>query len=51
MVKEGHARLVRRRETYDDLLACDILEGEPSAANLPVGQPGPGEPSARRRRP
>lgn len=50
MVREGHARLIRRRETYDDLLACEVLEGEPSATNLPVRQPGSSEPSARRRR-
>jgi diaminopimelate decarboxylase len=24
MVKDGHARLIRRRETYDDLLACEV---------------------------
>jgi diaminopimelate decarboxylase len=24
MVREGHARLVRRRETYDDLMRCDV---------------------------
>jgi hypothetical protein len=46
MVKDGHARLIRRRETYDDLLACDILEGQP-----PVRRPGPAKPSARRRKP
>jgi hypothetical protein len=52
MVKEGHVRLIRRRETYDDLLACDVLEGERSATTSPpVRRPGPGEPSARRRRP
>jgi diaminopimelate decarboxylase len=46
MAKDGHARLIRRRETYDDLLACDILEGQP-----PVRRPGPAKPSARRRKP
>lgn len=50
MVKEGHARLIRRRETYDDLMACDILEGEPSAANLAARQQGPSKPPAGRRR-
>jgi diaminopimelate decarboxylase len=25
MVKDGRARLIRRRETYDDLMRCDIL--------------------------
>jgi hypothetical protein len=28
MVKDGHARLIRRRETYDDLLACEVPENE-----------------------
>ncbi len=28
MVKAGHARLIRRRETYDDLMTCDVLESE-----------------------
>jgi diaminopimelate decarboxylase len=23
-VRDGHAQLVRRRETLDDLLACDV---------------------------
>jgi diaminopimelate decarboxylase len=32
MVKDGNARLVRRRETYDDLMACDV--------DLPAGQRG-----------
>jgi len=32
MVKDGRARLIRRRETYDDLLACDVLQEEPPAA-------------------
>jgi diaminopimelate decarboxylase len=50
MVKDGHARLIRRRETYDDLLACDILEGKPAAASRPVRQTGAARPSARRRR-
>jgi len=45
MVKDGHAHLIRRRETYDDLLACDVLEGKP-----PVRQAGSAKPSARRRR-
>jgi len=27
MAKDGHARLIRRRETYDDLLACEVAEG------------------------
>ena len=26
MVKEGEARLIRRRETYRDLMLCDVLE-------------------------
>ena len=26
MVKDGEARLIRRRETYQDLMLCDILE-------------------------
>jgi len=51
MVREGHARLIRRRETYDDLLACDVLEGEPAAASPPLRRDGPVEPSARRRQP
>jgi diaminopimelate decarboxylase len=50
MVKDGQARLIRRRETYDDLLACEVQEGEPSATGVPVRQPGSSEPSARRRR-
>jgi diaminopimelate decarboxylase len=45
MVKDGHARLIRRRETYDDLLACDMLEERP-----PVRQAGSVKASARRRR-
>jgi diaminopimelate decarboxylase len=45
MVKDGHARLIRRRETYDDLLACDVLEEGP-----PVRRAGSAKPSARRRR-
>ena len=45
MVKDGHARLIRRRETYDDLLACDMLEERP-----PVRQAGSAKASARRRR-
>jgi diaminopimelate decarboxylase len=50
MVKDGHARLIRRRETYDDLLACDILEGGPPATGQPVRQAGSARPSTRRRR-
>jgi hypothetical protein len=50
MVKDGHARLIRRRETYDDLLACDILEGEPPATSPPVQRAGSAKASARRRR-
>jgi diaminopimelate decarboxylase len=49
MVKDGHARLIRRRETYDDLLACDVLEGRPPAASPPVRRAGSAKPSARRR--
>ena len=45
MVKDGHAHLIRRRETYDDLLACDVLEGRPAARRT-----GSAKPSARRRR-
>jgi diaminopimelate decarboxylase len=45
MVKDGHARLIRRRETYDDLLACDIPEERPA-----VRRTGSAKPSARRRR-
>jgi len=45
MVKDGHARLIRRRETYDDLLACDVLKGRPAARRA-----GSAKPSARRRR-
>jgi hypothetical protein len=26
MVKDGSAHLIRRRETYDDLMRCDIWE-------------------------
>ena len=26
MVKDGNARLIRRRETYDDLMLCDVVE-------------------------
>jgi diaminopimelate decarboxylase len=44
IVKDGHARLIRRRETYDDLLACDVLEEGP-----PVRRAGSAKPSARRR--
>jgi len=28
MVKDGSARLIRRRETYDDLMRCDVWPGE-----------------------
>jgi len=45
MVKDGHAHLIRRRETYDDLLACDVLEGRPAARRT-----GSAKLSARRRR-
>jgi diaminopimelate decarboxylase len=48
MIKDGHARLIRRRETYDDLLACDILE-QGAAARPPVRRAGSAKPSARRR--
>jgi diaminopimelate decarboxylase len=27
MVKDGSARLIRRRETYDDLMRCDVWPG------------------------
>jgi diaminopimelate decarboxylase len=50
MVKDGHARLIRRRETYDDLLACDIAGGKPSATSLPVRRAGSAKLPARRRR-
>ena len=50
MVKDGHARLIRRRETYDDLLACDIPEGRPPATSPPVRRAGSAKPAARRRR-
>jgi len=50
MVKDGHARLIRRRETYDDLLACDIPEGRPPATSPPVRRAGSTKPAARRRR-
>ena len=26
MVKDGEARLIRRRETYDDMMLCDVVE-------------------------
>lgn len=42
MVKGGHARLIRRRETYDDLLACEVPESgrpEPRAAARPARRP------------
>ena len=29
MVKDGSARLIRRRETYDDLMRCDVWPPEP----------------------
>jgi diaminopimelate decarboxylase len=45
MVKDGHARLIRRRETYDDLLACDMFEGRP-----PARRAGSARASARRRK-
>jgi diaminopimelate decarboxylase len=51
MVKDGHARLIRRRETYDDLLACDILENRPPAKRRPARQAGPAAASPRRRQP
>jgi diaminopimelate decarboxylase len=47
MVKDGRARLVRRRETYDDLLACDVLEDSPPARTQPAGT-APGGPPGRR---
>jgi diaminopimelate decarboxylase len=57
MVKDGHARLIRRRESYDDLLACDIMDGGPSPRGRPTGQAGPpvrparaAKPPARRRK-
>jgi diaminopimelate decarboxylase len=28
LVKEGKARLIRRRECYEDLMACDVIEGQ-----------------------
>jgi hypothetical protein len=28
MVKDGAARLIRRRETYDDLMRCDVYPPE-----------------------
>ena len=31
MVKDGSARLIRRRETYDDLMRCDVWPGEENA--------------------
>jgi diaminopimelate decarboxylase len=27
LVNDGQARLIRRRETYDDLLATDVYDG------------------------
>lgn len=27
MVRDGQARLIRRRETYEDLMRCDLVEG------------------------
>jgi diaminopimelate decarboxylase len=26
MVKDGEARLIRRRETYEDMMLCDVAE-------------------------
>ena len=26
MVKEGSAQLIRRRETYSDMMACDVVQ-------------------------
>jgi diaminopimelate decarboxylase len=26
LVKDGRARLIRRRETYDDMMALDVVE-------------------------
>jgi diaminopimelate decarboxylase len=34
MVKDGSARLIRRRETYDDLMRCDVW---PGVENTPEG--------------
>jgi len=34
MVKDGSARLIRRRETYDDLMRCDVW---PEAESIPEG--------------
>jgi len=34
VVKDGNATLIRRRETYDDLLATDVYEPAPDAAEL-----------------
>jgi diaminopimelate decarboxylase len=28
MVKDGAARLIRRRETYEDLMRCDVYPPE-----------------------
>jgi len=30
LVKDGEARLIRRRETYEDLMRCDVVSGEES---------------------
>ncbi|MBI2908345.1 MAG: diaminopimelate decarboxylase [Chloroflexi bacterium] len=27
LVKDGNARLIRRRETYEDLMRCDVIDG------------------------
>ena len=32
MVKDGSARLIRRRETYDDLMRCDVWPGVENAS-------------------
>jgi hypothetical protein len=49
MVKDGRARLIRRRETYDDLLACEVPEsGRPEM--LPAAREAgrPARPRGRR---
>jgi diaminopimelate decarboxylase len=37
IVADGRARLIRRRETYDDLLRSDVLES-PEATRLDEGR-------------
>jgi diaminopimelate decarboxylase len=49
MVKDGHARLIRRRETYGDLLSCEVPEsGRPVVGRAAREARRPARPPGRR---